>query len=179
MRIALLTVTLALATACAAPEGAEVSFDRPPQDGGTQAVLTAPADEDQTTPEATPGATTSVVEAQTPGPATPETIPPSPAPSDGPRELGADEHAKIGRPYRYTLYTHCGIVATWWNGGWWNADPELSDGSGNPPPGWGNPHQDGVMTQVSETRLEFTGDQGQRADFTPRPPDQGAPPPCA
>ncbi|HWH32716.1 MAG TPA: hypothetical protein VNU01_08590 [Egibacteraceae bacterium] len=176
MRIALLTVTLALAAACAGPDGAEVSFSTPPDDARTQAVPPEPA---ATREAATPGAATaSAVPAQTPGPAAPRTVPASPTPSGGPRELGADEDAKVGQPYLYRLYTHCGIEATWWNGAWWDADPPLSDGSGNPPPGWGNPYQDGVIVQVSETRLEFTGDEGQRAAFRPRPADVGAPPPC-
>jgi len=38
------------------------------------------------------------------------------------------------KPIPYNLYTHCGI-------GYYETTPPLNDGSGNPPPGWGNPYQ--------------------------------------
>ena len=137
-------------------------------------------------PAAAPGAATSPA-ATASSQAVPASAAPSAAgrsqPSEAPspehvRELGSDENAELGRPYRYRLLTHCGIVATWWNGKWWDAAPPQHDGNGNPPPGWDNPHQDGVMVQVSAGRLEFTGDRGQRAAFAPRPPENGAPPAC-
>ena len=52
-----------------------------------------------------------------------------------PRSPGAE----TGKPYSYTLYTHCGILSAYFDGRRWMADPMLTDGSGNPPPGWGNP----------------------------------------
>jgi hypothetical protein len=56
-------------------------------------------------------------------------------------------------PYR--LYTHCGI--DWENvgGNWFEAQPPISDGHGNPPAGWGNPYQDGTITMLSPARAEF------------------------
>src|SRR5712692_8365848 len=39
----------------------------------------------------------------------------------------------------YRLYTHCGILYLDLNGTRYYADPPVSDGNGNPGPGWGNP----------------------------------------
>ncbi|CAB4797243.1 unannotated protein [freshwater metagenome] len=45
---------------------------------------------------------------------------------------------------QFNLYTHCGINGAMIHGVWWQATTPLSDGNGNPPPGWGNPSEDGV-----------------------------------
>ena len=37
--------------------------------------------------------------------------------------------------YPYILYTHCGLLWTYFNGRWWEASPPLDDGFGNPPRG--------------------------------------------
>lgn len=183
MRRSLLLVLLLVTTACGR-DAADVRFAEGPGDGVVVpgSVVPVPPTETEPTPaeSASPASSPAVVaEPMTPGPSTPEPRPtPTPAP-DGPREIGQDEDAEIGRPYRFNLYTHCGISTTWFDGRWWNADPPQSDGNANPPPGWGNPYQEGVIVLAAEDRLEFTGDQGQRADFSPRPAEQGAPPPCA
>lgn len=116
----------------------------------------------------------------TPGPSTPgpdQTTSSATSKPGEPRELGEGENAKLGQPYRFKLMTHCGIETTWWNGAWWNANPTQTQ-DGSPTAGWGDPYQDGVMIQHTQDRLEFTGDEGQRADFVPRPTAEGAPPPC-
>lgn len=63
-----------------------------------------------------------------------------------------------GEPYR--LYTHCGIQWARIDGTFWRATPPLSDGSGNPPRGWGNPFQQGTLFFRSRTRAEFTTSAG-------------------
>lgn len=63
-------------------------------------------------------------------------------------------------PYR--LYTHCGI--DWENigGRWFQAQPPLSDGNGNPPAGWSNPYQPGTITMLSRARAEFRDAAGHK-----------------
>jgi hypothetical protein len=70
--------------------------------------------------------------------------------------------AALSRPYR--LYTHCGIMWARIRGAFWRASPELSDGSGNPPAGWGNPYQQGTLRFVNPTTAVFNSPAG-RATF--------------
>jgi hypothetical protein len=46
---------------------------------------------------------------------------------------------------QFELYTHCGINGAMIDGVWWRSTTALNDGNGNPPPGWGNPYQSGVL----------------------------------
>lgn len=64
----------------------------------------------------------------------------------------------VGNPYR--LYTHCGIEWARIDGTFWRANQPLSDGSGNPPPGWGNPFQDGSLDLIGRTSARFTSPAG-------------------
>ena len=91
------------------------------------------------------------------------------------RELGPDP----GRPSHpgnpataaaissvsYTLYTHCGIRFAKIGGRWFEADRPLSDGSGNPPPGWGNPVQPGTIRMLSASVAEFRDSLGHVVRF--------------
>jgi hypothetical protein len=70
---------------------------------------------------------------------------------------------------QYTLYTHCGISEARISGRYYQAIHPLSDGSGNPPAGWGNPYQAGTMTLVSGTEAVFTDKAGHRVVFAVRP----------
>jgi hypothetical protein len=81
-------------------------------------------------------------------------------------------NASAGRPRAsvspavpYLLYTHCGIDWTRVDGRWYRASPPLSDGSGNPPSGWGNPDQQGTIQMVSGTEAEFTDSAGHHVRF--------------
>ena len=74
----------------------------------------------------------------------------------------------------FDLYTHCGINGALIEGRWWQADPPLDDGNGNPPAGWDNPYQHGTLAAVDEKTLLFTADSGltvtlQRTNDTERP----------
>ena len=73
----------------------------------------------------------------------------------------------------YALYTHCGIDEANINGRWYQASQPLSDGSGNPPAGWGNPSQQGVITFTSPTEVVFTDAAGHRVLFVLRPGASG------
>lgn len=77
----------------------------------------------------------------------------------------------VGVPYLYVLRTHCGIHDAYFDGRLWRARPRLSDGSGNPPPGWTNPEQLGTMRRLGPTLAVFEARHtGSLASFTPAPP---------
>jgi hypothetical protein len=65
----------------------------------------------------------------------------------------------------YMLYTHCGIDEAKIGGRWFTADHPLSDGVGNPPPGWGNPYQPGTIRMLSATTAEFRDSLGHVVRF--------------
>jgi len=69
----------------------------------------------------------------------------------------------------YQLYTHCGIDEARIGTRYYAAVHPLSDGSGNPPAGWGNPYQAGTVTLVSGTEAVFTDNAGHRVVFMVRP----------
>ena len=56
----------------------------------------------------------------------------------------------------YDLYTHCGIREAKIGDDYYVATPPLSDGSGNPPYGWGNPGQSGTMTVYDDGTARFS-----------------------
>jgi len=74
--------------------------------------------------------------------------------------------AATPRSVPYNLYTHCGIAYAKVGNRYYQATVPLSDGSGNPPSGWGNPYQQGTLTFVSPTRAIFTDKAGHRVVFT-------------
>ena len=55
----------------------------------------------------------------------------------------------VGTSAPYDLYTHCGVLSASINGQIFYAIPALTDGFGNPPPGWGNPYDGGEITLQS------------------------------
>jgi hypothetical protein len=57
--------------------------------------------------------------------------------------------------YQLDVVTHCGIRDAWFDGRLWLAKPRLSDGSGNPPAGWGNPWQRGTIRLMTRSRAVF------------------------
>ncbi|MEU5694554.1 hypothetical protein [Actinosynnema sp. NPDC020468] len=69
----------------------------------------------------------------------------------------------------FELHTHCGIRETRIGDRYYEADPVLDDGAGNPPSGWANPSQVGVMTVTGETEAVFTDAAGHTARFRLRP----------
>lgn len=74
--------------------------------------------------------------------------------------------AASGMPSR--LYTHCGIKELRVEDTFFVAETPLDDGQGNPPPGWGNPYQDGAVT-VSGSKAIFRDDNGHIVTFLARP----------
>ena len=82
-------------------------------------------------------------------------------------------------PVPYMLYTHCGISAANIGGRWFAADHPLSDGSGNPPPGWGDPDQPGTIRMLSATAAEFRDSLGHVVRFHLRASAAGPKQVCA
>ncbi len=73
------------------------------------------------------------------------------------------------RTIAFELLTHCGIDEARIGSTYFEAVTPLSDGSGNPPAGWGNPTQRGTMTLTSATEAVFTDDAGHEVTFRARP----------
>ncbi|MGI8427239.1 MAG: hypothetical protein ACR2FO_08105 [Actinomycetota bacterium] len=83
-----------------------------------------------------------------------------------------------GVAYRYEIPTHCGVVSAGpFDGRQWDADPPLSDGSGNPPKGFTDDENlsRGTITLLSPDRAEFSSESGMRAYFKPRLPGASDP----
>ncbi|MFH9980420.1 hypothetical protein ACH4ND_14430 [Streptomyces sp. NPDC017179] len=88
--------------------------------------------------------------------------------------VGEDGRAAVratpsGRTIPFDLYTHCGIDEARLGSTYFEAETPLSDGSGNPPAGWGNPTQHGTMTLKSEREAVFTDKAGHEVHFRARP----------
>ena len=56
----------------------------------------------------------------------------------------------------FELFTHCGIDHALIRGTIYRAEPYLHDGNGNPPLGWNNPYQVGIMRVDSDGTATFT-----------------------
>lgn len=65
------------------------------------------------------------------------------------------DSSAVNRPSDYSLYAHCGIRFASFRGRVWETPPR-SDGSGNPPPRWGNPTQPGRMHVMKNGDAVFT-----------------------
>lgn len=76
---------------------------------------------------------------------------------------------------QFTLRTHCGVLSAWVDGRLWLADPPLSDGSGNPPPGWGFNETRGTWRELGQSQAEFRARSGKVAHFTLARPGQRDP----
>ena len=72
-----------------------------------------------------------------------------------------------GQPY--SLYTHCGVYEAKIGDVYYEAEQPLDDGQGNPPPGWGNPYQQGTITVDSATVAIFRDGLGHVVRFRARP----------
>lgn len=91
--------------------------------------------------------------------------------SDGPDQADIDGDppygagVEVGGTYGYTLYTHCGIEWTRIDGVWWRASTPLNDGNGNPPSGWGNPYDEGVMDIANGATAVYRGGPNGHVEF--------------
>jgi hypothetical protein len=89
--------------------------------------------------------------------------------SPSPGNAGGNVTLQVGQSTQYTLYTHCGILDVTINSLAYYAEPPLSDVSGNPPAGWGNPFDGGVITLTTATTADFRDAAGHTAHFTSAP----------
>ena len=88
------------------------------------------------------------------------------------------EGIQVGKEYPFALPVHCGVLGAHFGGREWNANPPLSDGSGNPPQGWDENTEHGTMTLLAADRAVFRSSSGDRtANFALRP--SGSPDPNA
>jgi hypothetical protein len=87
------------------------------------------------------------------------------APTGPGQVLAVPASPEVGVPYAVDLLTHCGIVGTDIGGTWFAAEPPMVDGSGNPPPGWGNPYQRGTLTLLAADEAVFRDDSGHEVRF--------------
>lgn len=92
----------------------------------------------------------------------------------GPSHPGNPATATANASVSCTLYTHCGIRFAKIGGRWFEADRPLSDGSGNPPLGWGNPSQPGSIRMLSASVAEFRDSLGHVVRFHLVHPRAGA-----
>ncbi|MDQ6884868.1 MAG: hypothetical protein M3077_11650 [Candidatus Dormibacteraeota bacterium] len=110
-----------------------------------------------------------------PGPAAIRTLPPptqaGPAEPVGNGQFRfVPKSARItsGVRYRLTIFTHCGLdypIAVDFDGSFWDpSGPNLS--GGNPPPGYRNPFDEGIMTLISPTRARYQSQGGVVTSFT-------------
>ncbi|WP_327306144.1 hypothetical protein OG730_23825 [Streptomyces sp. NBC_01298] len=60
----------------------------------------------------------------------------------------------LGVPYPHTLYVHCGIRFTKFDGRWWRADPEVPDEALDAAV-WDDPYTAGTMMLVSAVEARF------------------------
>ncbi|MFF0445915.1 hypothetical protein ACFYT4_05775 [Streptomyces sp. NPDC004609] len=103
-------------------------------------------------------------------PETPRGAVATPAAGGGTKDGPASPAA---RKMPFELYTHCGIEGAQIGPTYFVAKTPLSDGSGNPPDGWGNPFQKGTMTVLSPTEAVFTDEAGHRVEFHVQPGVKG------
>lgn len=69
----------------------------------------------------------------------------------------------------YALYTHCGIDEARIGASFYEAVDPPGGHAANPPPGWGNPFQQGFMTYPVNGGAVFTDRVGHRVLFRLRP----------
>jgi hypothetical protein len=78
-------------------------------------------------------------------------------------------HVTQGVAYQFRLYTHCGLnypTGPDFDGSFWESVGAGDDGSANPPPGFGNPFDNGTMTLLSANLAEYRSSQGVVMRFT-------------
>lgn len=72
--------------------------------------------------------------------------------------------AAADRDFPITVYTHCGLDRSRFDfdGSFWRAIGETSDGQGNPPPGYDNPYDAGTIRVLDDGTAQYTSSQGNR-----------------
>ena len=88
-------------------------------------------------------------------------------PDPSPLDTASQEPSSIqtpGDPQAFTFYTHCGLgwAAIEFDGAFWEATGPgpLDDGAGNPPPGFGNPFDQGTMVRLDADQATYRSSAG-------------------
>ena len=85
-----------------------------------------------------------------------------------------------GHEYPFMAGVHCEFRGLFADGRPWVPEGgSVGDGNGNPPPGWGNSGDLGVVTLQDAGRLVFESSTGQRVPMRPRRPDDPEEGSCA
>jgi hypothetical protein len=86
----------------------------------------------------------------------------------GPSRIGEEATVSVGETVDFSMYTHCGVESTNFNGRVWNAVQPLysSPDKLGPPSDWDDPYQDGRLTLESRDRAVFAA-VGERVVLTP------------
>jgi hypothetical protein len=79
----------------------------------------------------------------------------------------------VGSHWTYEIYTHCGIQWIYLDGRFWRPDPVMPDF--NPPEGWGNPVDEGVLTLEDAERALYLSQGGDQVVFVPAPAEYEPP----
>ena len=74
---------------------------------------------------------------------------------------------EIGKPYDYTMYTHCGAQEMKFDDRYWRAAP-VGAPPANAPFDWADPQQPGTVTLISESEAVFEA-KGSEMRFVLRP----------
>lgn len=99
---------------------------------------------------------------------------PSPQATTAGRYLYAPHSSRVNLnvAYRLTILTHCGLdwpVAVDFDGSFWDPTGDAGQGTGNPPGGFGNPTDHGVMTLVNRDTAIYRSQQGAAVQFHRHP----------
>lgn len=90
-------------------------------------------------------------------------------------------HVSVNVAYRLTILTHCGLdwpIAVDFDGSFWDPSGNVAQGTGNPPPGFDNPTDTGVMTLVGPNSAIYRSEHGSVVQFQ-RHPGARAAVPCS
>ncbi len=74
-----------------------------------------------------------------------------------------------GVRYGFRLFTHCGLESPTgpdFDGSFWRSVGPADDGSGNPPVGFGNPYDNGIMVLVSANLAQYHSSSGATVSFS-------------
>lgn len=109
----------------------------------------------------------------------PARLVPSPLPMTGGRYLFTPASSRVSRnvPYRLTIFTHCGLdwpTAVDFDGSFWDPTGDAGQGTGNPPPDFGNPYDQGVMTLVDADTAIYRSEHGDVVRFRRHPGPRAA-----
>jgi len=80
----------------------------------------------------------------------------------GTADSASSPAAVAGIDYPISIYTHCGLDRSRidFDGSFWDPIGETSDGQGNPPAGYDNPYDGGVIRLLADGTGEYTSSQG-------------------